>query len=122
MIGQKERRKYSRLNSFHLLKYRLVSEPQKEPVLATIRDISGGGIRILTEEEIPKSSILQVYINFPQFPQPVPSVAKVVWSRRLKSVKKYESGLEFMEIDEGLRHDMMGRIESVNKKVNERGR
>ena len=110
----KEKRTYPRLTAYHLAKYRMLSWSDKDKyVIASIKDISGGGISLLTDEDIPVSSIIQLLIQFPAFPKPIPSLAKVVWKKHLKSIKKFKMGLEFIEIEEMLRAKVVNRLEYV---------
>jgi c-di-GMP-binding flagellar brake protein YcgR len=118
-----EKRKYPRLKVYHLAKYRLFSEAKEgePPIAASIRDIGGGGVCLRVEEQIPVASILQVYINFPHLPQSIPSLAKVVWVKKIGKSKRHELGIEFLEIEDIFRSAIIKRIESVNKKLNEKG-
>lgn len=117
MLRKKEKRKYPRLNAYHLVKYRLISSPQAELVTASIKDISGGGFCLRTEEGLPVSTGIQLFINFPQFSQPIPSLAKVVWIKKLGKSKRYELGLQFLEIEEVLRQEITKRIDYVRRRV-----
>lgn len=115
MIGRKDRRKYTRLDAYFLAKYRLVSDPNKESVLASVKDIGGGGICMRVEGDIPVSSIIQIYINFPQVLQSVPTLAKVVWSRKMGRSNRFEIGAQFMEIEEVLQKDIIQHVDNIAK-------
>lgn len=121
MVIAKERRKYIRLKAYHLAKYRCLSNPEKPAVTASIKDIGGGGVCLRVEEQIPVSSILQIYINFPQMPQAIPCLAKVVWAKKLGKTNRYELGIQFLEIEDIFRQTIIKRIGSVHKRLNERG-
>ena len=111
MLEKKDRRKFARLNAYHLAKYRLISEDKNALILASIKDISGGGACLKTCMEITRGSVLQVYINFPQFSSPVPCLAKVAWVKKIGKTGCYELGLEFLEIEDFLRENITRRID-----------
>ena len=116
MLENKERRKFVRLNAYHLVKYRLISEQKQGLVIASIKDISGGGVCLSVEEELPKGSVLQVYINYPGFSAPIPCLAKVSWSKQIGKTNRYELGLEFLEIEDLLRQEIIQRIDYARRR------
>jgi c-di-GMP-binding flagellar brake protein YcgR len=113
MVKPHERRKYRRLRAYHLVKYRPAFAQDKPLVLASIKDISAGGVCLVTKENLPTGSLLQVFINFLWLPAPVPVLAKVVWIKKPGRKQRFECGLEFSEIEEVLRKDIHGRITNV---------
>ena len=119
MLEKNEKRKHTRLGVYHLVKYRLVSELDKGEFLTSIKDISDGGLCLRTNEKLPISSMIQLYINFPSFPKPVSSLAKVVWVNQVGKMNKYDTGIQFSDIEEALRSEIARRVESVIKKVEE---
>ena len=115
-----DKRKYPRLRVYHLVKYLLISEPQSVKELAMLRDISGGGGLLLSEKKLSIGSMIQVFINFPHLKEPVSGLAKVAWVRYLSKSKKYESGLQFFELNEDTRNEIIKSIErviTINKKT-----
>ncbi len=121
MLRQKEERKFPRLNAYHLAKYRLVSKPQDQVVVTSIKDISGGGTCMRVEEKLPVSSVIQLYINFPQFSHPIPSLAKVIWIKKVGRTNRYDVGIQFLEIEEVLHREIVKRIDYVSKIIKEKG-
>ncbi len=118
MVREIEKRKYTRLSAYHLVKYRLDSWPkEKAPLLASAKDIGGGGVRLITQEAIAIGSILHLWINFPNSAQPVSAAAKVIWTMKLGKTNNYETGLEFTEIDEDLRKHIISRSDSIKEKL-----
>jgi c-di-GMP-binding flagellar brake protein YcgR len=114
-----DKRQHPRLHVYHLAKYRLTSNPNSPLVTAHIKDIGGGGACLCLEESLPVSTIIQLYINFPLLPQPVKSLAKVAWTRKIGKSNSYESGLQFIEIEEAYRRQIISRIESVKKEADD---
>lgn len=113
MLEEKERRKFIRLNVYHLVKYKLASQGKWQTAIASISDISAGGVCLRAEEKIAKGSILQVSINFPQLSSPVFCSAKVVWMKKIGKANRFEMGLEFFEIEDLLRQEITRRIDYV---------
>lgn len=113
-----DRRKFPRLFAYHLAKYNL-SAPIKSDklIMASISDISAGGARLRLSQNLPVSSLIQLFINFPQLPQPLISIAKVVWSRKLKKAGIYESGLQFVDIEDSGKQKISARVEAIKKLI-----
>ncbi|MBU1125685.1 MAG: PilZ domain-containing protein [Candidatus Omnitrophica bacterium] len=113
----KKNREHQRLSAYHLVKYRLLSKPQSPLVVASLKDIGGGGLCLRTQEHIPVATYLQLYVNLPQFPQAVTSAAKVMWSRKLKTTNVYEIGLQFVNIEESFRQAIKERVNSTMDRI-----
>lgn len=114
MNNAADRRKYPRLTAYHLVKYNIVSrEEQGEKVIASLKDIGGGGICLLTKENIPLDTVIQVYIHFPGIDPPIPCLAKVTWTRYLETTKAYRIGAKFIEIEELFRSQIIRHIDRV---------
>lgn len=100
-----ERRKWSRLQAYHCVKYRILQtdkDPHAEPIVflpASVRDISKGGVCLIIEENLPKNSLVELKINFPHLDNAISCVGKVVWSKRIGMSMRFEVGVEFSQID-----------------------
>jgi len=110
----KEKRKAPRLNVHHLVKYRLIDAPDKKLTLASIKDISAVGARMFVNEKLPVTSQIQVYIIFPWLNDAVPILAKIAWVNRQGWRKKFECGLEFIDLDDKIRKDIHERITNAH--------
>jgi len=116
MTGRKENRAHPRLEAYHLAKYRLISEPaQGQKVMASIKNISGGGVCLSVNEDLPIQALMELDILFLGMEEPITCKVKIVWKKYLKSVKKYLLGTQFIEIDEDLRAQIIQRTVSVLK-------
>lgn len=123
MLREKERRKFTRLSAYHLAKYHVISGAKGgQKVIVPIKDISGGGFCLQVDEELPVSAVIQVYIQFPGIAQPLPCLAKVLWRKYLKRIKRYRVGAQFIEIEEILRQEIVKHIDDVCKRVEEKRR
>lgn len=118
-MNSTERRKFLRFTAYHLAKYRLINAADKDelPVLASLKDVSAGGIRLRAQEDIPISSLLELKINFPFLDYPVTALAKVIWSKKLKKPGLYEVGAQFTRIDESARKAIDGQIKFAAQKA-----
>jgi c-di-GMP-binding flagellar brake protein YcgR len=116
MLGKKEKRKSFRLNAYHLVKYRLVSQREWQMAVASIRDISAGGVCLRTEEKVDKGGILQLRINFPGLSLPLSCLVKVVWVKKISKANRFEAGLEFFEIEDLLRQEITKRVDYVRRR------
>jgi hypothetical protein len=118
----KNRRKYVRLEAYHLARYKIIFnglEKTELPSLARVRNISAGGCCLRAEKFLPPGSILELKINFPHLEGPVCTLSKVVWTRQIGNTGKYEFGVQFIEIDENLRQIIDEQIKSVYKRIGE---
>lgn len=119
MFGKsfEDRRKHPRLHVYHLVKYKVISgDTEGRTILASLADIGGGGICLRSQENLAIGSLVQISINMPQLAQPVTSIAKVVWSKKIRSADMYESGLQFVDIEDMLRNQITSRVDDVYKK------
>lgn len=72
---------------------------------ALTKDIGGGGICVVTEEELEAGEVLGVEIKLPDFDRPVTFKAGVVWITMAAPISRsavtgrYEVGLKFSDID-----------------------
>ena len=122
-MPKKERREFIRLQAYHCVKYRLLStvDTQAHPFTAsTVKDISGGGICLRTEELLPESSLIELKINFPHISTYLSVVAKVVWIKPRDRIRRYDIGMRFMDIDELLRKIIEGQVKMVYGRINKK--
>lgn len=118
MLRRREKRKFPRLNVYHLVKYRLASwPPDKGRVLAFIRNIGAGGMQLVTNEPLLLHNVLEVQINFPRLPQPIFCKAKAVAVNKISKTNKFKISLQFIEIDELCRKNIAESAECINKIV-----
>ena len=114
MKSNKEKREYKRLEVYHLVKYRKTALASKSPLtFAHLRDISAGGARLVTKEELPVASLLQIYVNFTWLTSAVMILAKVVWVKKATRKDKFESGIIFKEISDEMRKDIYERVKNA---------
>ncbi len=91
-----EKRRFFRLQAPIGVHYQIVKK-NKKPVSAPtlLRNISGGGVRLLTKGELRGGDVIDVKIQVPLVKQPIRSKAEVVWSHAM------EAGVRFVDIRPG---------------------
>jgi c-di-GMP-binding flagellar brake protein YcgR len=65
---------------------------------AQIKDISAGGVKILTSVYIPLSTLVRLKITLSKLGESIGPIGKVVWGKRCENSDMYEMGLEFENI------------------------
>jgi len=107
------KRRFERLDAYHLVKYKLLSTPKSSPVLASLKNISAGGICLNAKEKLPLGELIELTVNFLWAPKPVSIIAKIVWVKKPGKKNNYYYGLEFSEIEELIRKDIYERVKNA---------
>ena len=109
-----ERRKFIRLNINVDIRFSLIKNTVQEEIKSKSRNISAGGICIMTGESLKAGDVLKIEIILPENPPIVHALGKVSWIKPFgyldEKKQRYDVGVEFVEIDERER-------ERVNKYV-----
>jgi c-di-GMP-binding flagellar brake protein YcgR len=66
---------------------------------AQIKDISAGGIKILTSVYIPLSTPVRLKITLTKLGESIGPLGKIVWGKRLENSSMYEMGIKFGHIE-----------------------
>lgn len=103
MTAQIERREFLRVEDIVQISYSrsLVQPPQQKQ--AQRKDISGGGIRIISKEELPVGTILDIKMELPDIFQPtiIKCKGRVVWCQKMEGdVEEYNVGIAYVNIPE----------------------
>ncbi|MDD4954965.1 MAG: PilZ domain-containing protein [Candidatus Omnitrophica bacterium] len=72
--------------------------PGKEYFYTVTKDLSAGGVRILSDEFLSKNNCLKLNINL--IDKVLGIKAKVVWCNKERASDRYYAGLKFVEIPE----------------------
>lgn len=72
------------------------SEVAAVRVRGTIEDISERGLRFLTDRKLSASTLVEFHVVVPSVPVPIPTLLSVRWSRKRRSGRRYDVGLQFL--------------------------
>ncbi|MDD5583760.1 MAG: PilZ domain-containing protein [Candidatus Omnitrophica bacterium] len=117
----KEKRKFTRLQVYHLLKYKIIKKPEEIRTLSFVRNISAGGALFFTQEYIPLESVVDLEMVFPSHEASVTIRAKVVRVNFIKKMEGFEVGVEFLEVDQKVRDFINKKILGIYQKEKEKG-
>lgn len=100
----KERRKYPRLDKQITVKYKILSDLERQMFTefntlveeVKSRNISPGGICLKTVKQIAPGTIIALEIFFPELTQPVRALGNIIWSKDLEKTNEFYSGVEFI--------------------------
>jgi c-di-GMP-binding flagellar brake protein YcgR len=70
-------RRYKRLKADYLVKYKVYDYPGA-PSVSNIKDISAGGLRFWSRENLPLGALLQMSVLLPPVDREIKTIAKVV--------------------------------------------
>ena len=99
---EKDRRNFIRLGTIIDVKYKILKIGKKGEALS--KDISGEGMRLSINEDIPSASILLLEMKIPFYPESIKTKGIVVWSKKSESeIKKFEIGIKFIKINPSIK-------------------
>ncbi|MFW6269796.1 MAG: flagellar brake protein [Bacillota bacterium] len=117
-----QRRDYFRLQIQIEVKYRHVDsegEPLDDKFRETIsRDLSGGGIKMVVENELNVDTLLELYLDIPEIKK-IPIMGKVVQTHTEEKVKT--AGIEFKAINPQLRDQIVGWLFDKQRELRQKG-
>ena len=91
-----DKRNFPRLKAFFPIQYKV----KKKFEGALSKDVSGGGIRFVTEEFIAPNTKLTLQLSLPDIAKPVIVVGRAAWIEKLPHSDKYSVGVEFMKFQD----------------------
>lgn len=97
-----EKRRFVRLSASVDVNYTKKEAVLEEKSLRT-KDISAGGICIISFEPLQESGLLDLKISIPEEASPINAVGRVVWVKEfiigdISKGKRYDVGVEFIKI------------------------
>lgn len=114
-MTKKERRRYRRWQLRVPVRFKVQGKPQVFTGSLS-RDVSAGGIRVLTDQFLPKDTPLEVELFLEPFKRLIPARARVVWLEQVPyRDDAYQMGLEFSYIEPAHRNDIMRLAEVYGK-------
>jgi len=100
-----EKRIFPRLNLSVDIDYKPINDTCDIPIKSYSRNISAGGLCILTLEKYPPGTCLSLKFNMPGETDPINTTGMVMWVKEfnigdLKSNTAYDVGVEFVNLNE----------------------
>lgn len=122
----KERRRFSRITSELFVRYKVLSI-QKQQLDGKTRNISEGGICLVTREPVSPGALLAMDIKFPHSDKPVLAVGRAVWCTNSglgpspAGHQRFDNGIEFVEISDLDRQRIVDHVEPKQEKAKDEG-
>ena len=85
--------------------------PQRKYFYTVSRDLSLGGVKILSDVFLPKDNPFKLTINL--IDKTLDIKAKVAWCNRERMVDRYSVGLEFAEVNQRNRKDLTYFLDKI---------
>ncbi len=107
-----ERRRFPRLTCRASVQYRDLLQPRALQAADLSRDLSAGGLQFQTAQFFSRYRRLVIQVTLPGVPQPVRTIAQVMWTRKQPLGDLWDVGAHFVEItaqDRGLLADYVER-------------
>jgi len=105
-----ERRKSSRVHISFPIECRVL--PERKKIFYTVtKNLSIGGVKILSEEFFPKEKTLKININL--INEIIEVKAKVVWCNKEPYSERYQMGLCFLEMNKKNKDQLKAFLEKI---------
>lgn len=94
-----DRRRFNRLERHLPLQFRNIEKNRPEMSGSLTRDISGGGIRFVSNDFLPVQTSVGLQLSLESNLHTLPATARVVWVQKLPYNENFMIGLEFLNIE-----------------------
>jgi len=109
-----DKRKFPRINLRCEIEIR--SDEQKKPVKAVTENVGIGGVCVILGKQLERFSRCKVRLEFDKGTPSINCDGKIVWTIPTRGVKErkfyYDTGVEFLELDDDARDKVRSYIES----------
>lgn len=122
----KERRKFARATIELIVRYKVLDIPQQQ-LEAKTKDISGGGICLVTREKMKLGTAVAMEIKFSPADNPVIAYGRVVWFNQSKlgpspaGHLRFDSGIEFEKISDQDRKRIIEKVQAEQGNTKSKG-
>lgn len=124
-MGQ-ERRRFPRIKVELLVRYKVLDNLEKQ-IQAQTKDISEGGVCLVTREQFKPGTVLALEIKFPYLTQVILVKGRVVWSAESRlgpspaGHPRFDNGVEFDKVIELDREQITDYLKSEEEKTQAKG-
>lgn len=91
-------RRHKRFHADFLVKYQIGDKGEAR--ITNARDISAGGLRFLTDEPVPESTLINVSVYLPPLERTVEALAQVLRTRKVKKGFFYYVAVQFLDLNQ----------------------
>ncbi|HHV65659.1 MAG TPA: pilus assembly protein PilZ [Peptococcaceae bacterium] len=120
IIQKIQRRKYVRIPLTRPLKYRVFREQGNEDEkIGAMKDLSGGGLRFQTKEELPLQTKLTVRANMDTKELEIPGL--VIRTTKDEETDLYNISIQFLDISEKTRDEIISYVFKIQREMLRKG-
>ncbi len=115
--SNQDRRRFNRLQCHLPLQFRDIEKNRPEMLGSLTRDISGGGIRFVSNNFLPVQTSVGLQLALDSDLRTLPATARVVWIQKLPYNENFMIGLEFLNIENENRVKIIRYVNEHSQKV-----
>jgi len=111
-----ERRKFIRLQAPIGVTYKVLKKIKRAKSSQTlIKNIGGGGIRIMTKDDLKSGDLVELAIEIPHLKEPIRAVGEVVWFAHFRDRDREgrEAGIRFRDIEPKNLHRVLEFVHTI---------
>ena len=108
-----EKRNEARIGTAFIVKCTVLPD-ENQSFYTVCNDLNSLGLKIFSENFLPLGKILKLDINL--LTSTAEAKAKVVWHNNMKSMRRYDIGLKYLELNDTNRAKLVNFINTVNNK------
>ena len=112
-----EKRKAKRIIEENKVKITPISKDKlpsgKKIIYPLTKDISMGGVKILTNTFLPINTFLRIELSLKNAPRLIIAIGKVRWVKTHYAEELFETGIEFMEMSPGSNNVLKKHIDEL---------
>lgn len=114
-----EKRKAKRIIEENKVKITPISKDKlpsgKKIIYPLTKDISSGGVKILTDTFFPINSLLKIELSLKKPPRLISATGKVRWVKTHYAEELFETGIEFVEMSPGSNNVLKKYIDELEE-------
>lgn len=115
--SNQDRRRFNRLQCHLPLQFRDIEKNRPEMLGSLTRDISGGGIRFVSNNFLPVQTSVGLQLALDSDLRTLPATARVVWIQKLPYNENFMIGLEFLNIENETRAKIIRYVDEHSQRL-----